>query len=290
MNGARQLRMLMQASEMIVAPGAYDCIGARLIEQAGFEAVYMTGSGTAASMLGYPDFGMITMTEMATNAGNIAQTTSLPVIADADTGFGDELSVIRTVREYEMRGVAGLHIEDQVSPKRCGHLEGKEVVERDEFIAKVRAAVAARRNTAFLIIARTDSRSILGFDDAIGRANAALEAGADMAFVEAMQSMEELEAIPRLVKGPCLFNVTRGGKTPDIDMIAIGALGYRMTILPSLLIAATMESCDNVLKTLRETHLPQSNATGPTIQQHFDRFGASAWDSLRAQFRQGQST
>src|SRR5262244_3483045 len=158
---------------MLVAPGAYDCITARSIAQAGFDAVYMTGAGTAAT-LGYPDYGLLTMSEMADNAGRIAASVEVPVIADADTGYGNELNATRTVREYERRGVAGLHIEDQGFPKKCGHLDNKTIVSPEEYLAKIRAGVAARRDPDLFIIARTDSRAVLGFEEAIKRANAAL--------------------------------------------------------------------------------------------------------------------
>ena len=217
MNGARGLRSLLTTEAMVIAPGAYDGLTAKLVAQAGFPAVYMTGAGTSVSH-GYPDFGLLTMSEMVDNAARIVRSVDVPVIADADTGYGNELNVFRTVREYEQRGVAAIHIEDQVSPKRCGHLDDKEIVPRDDYIAKIRAAVAARRDGDFVIIARTDARAVAGFDEAIKRANAALAAGADMAFVEAPQTMEELAAVPKLVAGPCLLNVVRGGKTPEIDL------------------------------------------------------------------------
>ena len=189
MSRAAKLRQLLK-QDMIVAPGAYDCITARTIAQAGFRRVYMTGAGTAAT-LGYPDYGLVTMSEMADNAGRIASSVDVPVIADADTGYGNELNTTRTIREYERRGVAGLHIEDQGFPKKCGHLDNKVIVPLDEYLAKIRAAAAARTNPDFMIIARTDSRAGLGLEEAIRRANAALEAGGDMAFVEAPQTMEE---------------------------------------------------------------------------------------------------
>ncbi len=170
-----------------------------MIEQAGFSAVYMTGAGTAAA-LGYPDYGLVTMSEMVENAGRIAAAVNVPVIADADTGYGNELNVVRTVREYEQRGVAGIHIEDQGFPKKCGHLENKAIIPLEDYLAKIRAAVAARRDRDFLIIARTDARAVLGFEEAIRRANASLDAGADMAFVEAPESLEEVAAVPRLVR------------------------------------------------------------------------------------------
>jgi 2-methylisocitrate lyase-like PEP mutase family enzyme len=285
MGQARALRALLNRQGMIIAPGAYDGITAKFIEQAGFPAVYMTGAGTAAAF-GYPDFGLVTMTEMAGNAGNIARAVEIPVIADADTGYGNELNVTRTVQEYEIRGVAGLHIEDQVSPKRCGHLDGKEIVSREEFVAKIRAAVAARRDPDFVVIARTDSRAVAGFDEAIERANLALEAGADMAFVEATQTLDEMAAVPRRVRGPCLLNVVRGGKTPDIDMPAAQQMGYRLAILPSLLFGAAMEAFDAALTTLRETGAPPSSAGAPAVRERFRRLGADRWDSLRTRFRE----
>src|SRR5262245_39117652 len=176
MSRATKLRQLLK-QDMIVAPGAYDCITARTIAQADFAAVYMTGAGTAAA-LGYPDYGLLTMSEMADNAGRIAAAVTVPVIADADTGYGNELNATRTVREYERRGVAGLHIEDQAFPKKCGHLDRKAIVSRDEFLAKIRAALAARRDGDFYIIARTDARAVAGLEEAIARANAALAVGA----------------------------------------------------------------------------------------------------------------
>ena len=178
MTGASRFRDLLSQDGMIVAPGAYDCITAKLIEQAGFAAVYMTGAGTAAS-LGYPDFGLVTMSEMVANAGRIAAAVDVPVVADADTGYGNELNVFRTVREFESRGVAGIHIDDQDFPKKCGHLEGKEIVSRADYLAKIRAAAAARRDANFMIIARTDARAVAGLEEAIARANQARR-GADM--------------------------------------------------------------------------------------------------------------
>ena len=221
----------MRGDGLTIAPGAYDCITARTIAQAGFNAVYMTGAGTAAT-LGYPDYGLVTMSEMADNAGRIAASVDVPVIADADTGYGNELNATRTVREYERRGVAGLHIEDQGFPKKCGHLDNKVIVPRDEYLAKIRAAVAARHDPDFLIIARTDSRAVLGFEEAIARANAAIAAGADMAFVEAPQTLEEVAAVPRLVQGPCLLNVVWRGKTPEVAFDDAQRMGYKLAIVP----------------------------------------------------------
>ena len=192
MTKTRKLRALLAENDIVRAPGVYDGITAKLVEQAGFPAVYMTGAGTSMS-LGYPDFGLVTPTEMVANAGVIARTVAVPVIADADTGYGNELNVTRTVNEYERAGVAAIHIEDQVMPKRCGHLDGKEIIPLGEYVAKIRAAAAARMDPDFVIIARTDANSVTGFEDAIARSNAALENGADVAFVEAaLSSVERL--------------------------------------------------------------------------------------------------
>src|SRR5580698_7710420 len=191
----------------------------------------MTGAGTAAS-LGYPDYGLVTLSEMADNAGRIASAIKLPVIADADTGYGNELNAIRTVREYEKRGVAGIHIEDQGFPKKCGHLENKTIVPLEDYVAKIRAAASARQDRDFVLIARTDARAVLGFEEAIRRANASLDAGADMAFVEAPESLEEVASVPRWVHGPCLLNMVWRGKTPDVSIDDAQAMGYKLAILP----------------------------------------------------------
>ncbi|HML12845.1 MAG TPA: isocitrate lyase/PEP mutase family protein [Xanthobacteraceae bacterium] len=277
-----RLRALLKQDGMIVAPGAYDCISARVIAQAGFPAVYMTGAGTAA-MLGYPDFGLVTMSEMAENAGRIAAAVGVPVIADADTGYGNELNVTRTVREYERRGVAGLHIEDQGFPKKCGHLDDKTVIPLDEYLAKIRAAAAARNNPDFLLIARTDARAVIGFEEAVTRMNAALKAGADMAFLEAPQTPEEVAAVPRLVKGPCLLNVVSGGKTPVLDLAQAQKLGFKLAILPGLLFQTAVPAFDAVLAEVKATQRHPDMKV--SIREKFRRMGADEWDALRTRFR-----
>jgi 2-methylisocitrate lyase-like PEP mutase family enzyme len=284
MSRASNLRAMIEQEGMLVAPGAYDCITARTIAQAGFPAVYMTGAGTAAT-LGYPDYGLVTMSEMAENAGRIAAAVDVPVIADADTGYGNELNTTRTVREYEKRGVAGLHIEDQGFPKKCGHLDNKVIVPLDEYLAKVRAAVAARRDSDFLIIARTDSRAVLGIEEAVRRANAALQAGADMAFVEAPQTLEEVAAVPKLVNGPCLFNNVWRGKSPDITFDEAQRMGYKLTIVPGLLFKAVIGTCDAVLKQMRETGRHPLLDTGMSVRDAFRRVGADEWDAVSERFR-----
>ena len=267
-SAAARLRALLKQDGMIVAPGAYDCISARVIAQAGFPAVYMTGAGTAA-MLGYPDFGLVTMSEMAENAGRLAAAVSVPVIADADTGYGNELNVTRTVREYE----------------KCGHLHDKTVIPLDEYLAKIRAAAAARSNPDFLLIARTDSRAVIGFEEAVTRMNAALKAGADMAFLEAPQTAEEVAAVPRMVKGPCLLNVVRGGRTPDLDLREAERMGYKLAIIPALLIKSVVGICDQMLAELKASHRHPPPVKEITVPEMFRRFGADEWDALRDRFR-----
>ncbi len=284
MTQARRLRALLRRDGIVVAPGAYDCITAKLIEQAGFAAVYMTGAGTAAS-LGYPDFGLVTMSEMVANARRIAAAVEAPVLADADTGYGNELNVFRTVREFERSGVAGVHIEDQEFPKRCGHLEGKEIIPREDYLAKIRAAVAARHDPDFTIIARTDARAVAGFEEAIARANAALAAGADMAFVEAPQTLEEVGAVPRLVDGPCLLNVVRGGKKPELDLREAEAMGYKLAIVPGLLIQSVVSICEQMLADLRSMGRHPRPLEEIMLSEMFRRFGADEWDALRERFR-----
>jgi 2-methylisocitrate lyase-like PEP mutase family enzyme len=268
---------------MVVAPGAYDGLTAKLVAQAGFSAVYMTGAGTSVSH-GYPDFGLLTMSEMVENAGRIVRAVNVPVIADADTGYGNELNVFRTVQEYQQRGVAGIHIEDQVSPKKCGHLDDKEIVSRDDYVAKIRAAVAARQGD-FTIIARTDARAVAGLEEAVARANAALAVGADMAFVEAPQTMDEVVAVPRLVAGPCLLNVVRGGKTPEIDLLRAQELGYRLAIVPGLLLKAVIGACDEALAELKVRQIHPVPRSDMTVREAFDRVGAREWDAMRTRFR-----
>ncbi|HXA21875.1 MAG TPA: isocitrate lyase/PEP mutase family protein [Acetobacteraceae bacterium] len=287
MTGATGLRALLRGDAMVVAPGAYDGLTAKLVAQAGFPAVYMTGAGTSVSH-GYPDFGLLTMSEMVENAARIVRSVDVPVIADADTGYGNELNVFRTVQEYERRGVAGIHIEDQVSPKKCGHLDDKEIVSREDYIAKIRAAVAAKRDRDFLIIARTDARAVAGLDEAVTRANAALAAGADMAFVEAPQTMDELAAVPKRVAGPCLLNVVRGGKTPEIDLPRAQEMGYRLAIVPGLLLKAVIGACDEVLAELKAHHIHPVPRSDMTVREAFNRVGAMEWDALRTRFRDAE--
>jgi 2-methylisocitrate lyase-like PEP mutase family enzyme len=240
MSVRRTLRGLVGKRNGLVVPGAFDGVSARLVERAGFPAVYMTGFGTSASRLGLPDLGYAGLAEMADHARNLAAAVGIPLIADADTGYGNALGVRRTVQAYEAAGVAALHIEDQVAPKRCGHLSGHQVVPLGEFAGKIRAAVEARRDPDLVIIARTDAISAVGFDEALRRGEAAVQAGADVLFVEAPRDEGQVERVSRAFDVPLLYNYAAGGRSPLLPFPQLRALGYAIIILPvdTLLVAA----------------------------------------------------
>ncbi len=256
-DGPRQLRELLSAGQPVLAPGVYDALGARLVEEAGFDVVYMTGFGTAASRLGRPDVGLLTMTEMVDNARYIARAVQLPVIADADTGYGNAINVVRTVQEFEQAGVGAIHLEDQVAPKRCGHLDGKQVVPVDEMLSKIRAAVAARTAPELVLIARTDAAAVEGIDGAIERARRYRDAGADVLFVEAATSEADIERVAsKLADVPLLFNWAEGGKTPPMPYDRLRELGFAIVIFPlTTLLTATM-SMRRALAQVKEAGTP----------------------------------
>lgn len=257
--GGRQagLRELLSRGEPVLAPGAYDGLSARIIEQAGFPAMYMTGFGTSASMLGRPDVGLLGMSEMIANAARIAQVVDVPVIADADTGYGNPLNVIRTVREYERAGVAAIHIEDQIMPKKCGHMENKQVIAGAEMAEKIRAAVEARKSEEFLIIARTDARAVEGLEGALRRARLYREAGADALFIEGPQSEEEVAEVARAFpRETLLFNWAEGGKTPPMGLERLKELGYRIIIFPISALLAAAKAVREVMAQIRKDGTP----------------------------------
>jgi len=278
---ARVLRDMLERKEMIVAPGAYDALTAMLVERMGFAAVYMTGAGVSASW-GLPDYGLLSMTEITTTLERMTSTVDVPVIADADTGYGNELNVVRTVREFESRGVAALHIEDQAFPKKCGHLEQKQVIPLEEYTRKIAAAAYARKNPDLILIARSDARAPLGFEEAVRRVNAALEAGADIGFVEAPESMEEIEAIPKLVKGPCMINLVRGGKTPVVSLDLIRDLGYAIAICPGMALMTIINAYEDALKHLMDDRIIPQPMVDISIPQVLERVKSLAWDKDRA--------
>ena len=267
---APRLAELVRGREPILAPGAYDALSARMIEQAGFPAVYMTGFGTSASLLGRPDVGLLTMSQMVDNARRIAQAVDVPVIADADTGYGNPLNVIRSVQEYELAGVSALHIEDQVTPKKCGHMENKQIIPAAEMKEKIRAAVEARSASDFLIIARTDARASEGLDNALHRARAYHEAGADILFVEAPQSEEEVAQIARAFPNvPLLFNWAEAGKTPPIPLARLKELGYRVVIFPISALLAAAKAIRAALAEIKAEGTPARMFPDRTAFQEF---------------------
>jgi carboxyvinyl-carboxyphosphonate phosphorylmutase len=260
MKRTAKLRELIQSKEILVAPGAFDALSAKLVEAVGFDAVYMTGFGTAASIFGVPDIGLLTMTEMVENAKRISDAVTIPVIADADTGYGNHLNVVRTVEEYEKAGVAGIHIEDQVSPKKCGHMEGKKLISIEDMVPKIRAAVASRKDKDLVLIARTDAIAAEGFDEAIRRGNTYKEEGADIIFVEAPTTIEQLENIPKLIKGPVMVNIAP--KTPVLHFKRYEEMGYSVVIYPPLSLTACFVAVREKLMELKEKGILKEGAHG----------------------------
>ena len=250
MNARQKLKQLISNPGYVIAPGAYDTLTARLVQVAGFEAVYLTGGGYSRAN-GYPDIGLLTMTEIVQWIARTVEAVDIPVIADMDTGYGNAVNVVRSVREYEKTGVARFHLEDQISPKKCGHYEGKQLVSKGEMVGKIKAAVDTRRDPDMIIIARTDSRAVEGLQAAIDRMNAYLEAGADVGFVEAPQNVEELAAIPKAISKPALANVFEGGKTPPLPAKQLEAMGYRIGIYPSQTHRAAIAAAKKVLAVLK---------------------------------------
>lgn len=284
MSPAKRLRELLAGEELIVAPGVYDGISASLVDSLGFDAAYMTGAGVCASAYGVPDIGLLTLSEMAERARVLAGLLEVPLIADADTGYGSPINVVRTVREYERAGVAAIQLEDQVFPKRCGHLSGKEVVDGDTFAITLQAALEARRDPDTVIVARTDARGPLGIDEAITRADRYASLGADVIFVEAPQSIEEIERIAAEVHAPLLLNVVPGGLTPQIDHDRLAELGYRLAIHPGVALAAVLPAAVEALTALGAQ--APGVASPPTPEAFFDLFGLSEWAELGERYRE----
>lgn len=284
MTARQALKSLIAQGGYTMVPGAYDTLTARLVEQAGFAAVYLTGGGYSRAN-GYPDLGLLTLGENARFIGLTVEAVGIPVIADADTGYGNAINVIRTVREYEKTGVAAFHIEDQVSPKKCGHYDGKEVISRSEMVGKIKAAVDTRRDPSMLIIARSDARAVEGLEAAIDRVNAYLEAGADIGFVEAPQSVEELRTVGRRVAGPALVNVFEGGKTPMLAASELAAMGFRLGIYPSQTHRAAIRAAQRVLAALKEDgHTTRVEGDLATFQEREDAVGTARWRELEEKY------
>ena len=281
MNSRQTLRRLLKRDKLLVAPGCFDGLSARLVEEAGFEAVYLSGGAVARSM-GIPDIGLVTLSESIDRAAQVVATVRIPIIADADTGYGNAVNLVRTVREFERAGVAAIHIEDQITPKRCGHLDGKEVIPMAEMEKKLQAALATRTDPDFCIIARTDARGVNGFDDAIKRGRAFAKLGVDAIFVEAPQSEEELAEIPRRISDvPILVNVFKGGKTPMLPMQRLQEMGYRIAIYPSETQRAAIHAMRRALETLKREGTTESIDDSLTTFKERDRVvGLDDWQKI----------
>jgi 2-methylisocitrate lyase-like PEP mutase family enzyme len=285
MNPRQTLRQLLRREKLLVAPGCFDGLSARLVEEAGFEAAYLSGGAVARSM-GIPDIGLVTMSEVIERAAQVVSAIKIPVIADADTGYGNATNLVRTVREFERVGVAAIHIEDQITPKRCGHLDGKEVISLAEMEKKLEAAMASRSDPDFGIIARTDARGVHGFDDAIGRARAFAKLGVDAIFVEAPQSEAELAEIPRQLPGiPLLVNVFKGGKTPMLPVERLERMGYRIAIYPSETQRAAIYAMRQALALLKREGTTEAMDDALTTFKERDKIvGLDDWQELERRY------
>jgi 2-methylisocitrate lyase-like PEP mutase family enzyme len=284
MTARQQMRRLIERTGYTMAPGAHDTLTARLVEAAGFAAVYLTGGGYSRAS-GYPDIGLLTLGENVRFIGLTVEAVGIPVIADADTGYGNAINVIRTVREYEKAGVAAFHIEDQVAPKKCGHYEGKEVIPTAEMVGKIKAAVDTRRDSDLVVIARSDARAIEGLQAAIDRVNAYLEAGADVGFVEAPQTVEELRIVGRSLSKPALVNVFEGGKTPMVPAHELEAMGFRLGIYPSQTHRAAIRAAQRVLAVLKEDgDTRRIEGELATFQEREEAVGTAYWRALEEKY------
>ena len=276
MPATTKFRQLLKEPGIITAPGAYDCLSAKLIENAGFPAVYMTGAGMSVSRIGYPDLGLATMTEMLEHAAYIADAVDVPVIADADTGYGGILNVRRTVRQYERTGVAAIHIEDQDFPKRCGHLDDKRVISVEDMVQKIRAAVDARTDDDLTIIVRTDALAVTGWDDSMRRCEQYIKAGADVLFVEALRSQDDIERAAKNLDVPLLYNYVETGKSPLLSAPELERAGYKIVIYPASAILSAMRAVTKVLAELKENGTTAHILDGmDSLHDLFDAVGMS---------------
>ena len=285
MKSTQRLRELLARPGAVMAPGVADALNARLVKRHGFEAVYMTGAGTTAVRLGMPDVGLLTATEMIDNAGRIAEASGLPLIADADNGYGGVLNVRRTIQGYERAGVAGVHLEDQVIPKRCGHLAGKQVVPVEEAVAKIRAAADARTDPDFVLIARTDAVAVEGFEAALERAAKYRESGADVLFIEAPNAEQLPKIAPRFKGVPLLYNMATSGKTPFLSKTEIERLGFKLIIYPNWMMLAAIKAASEVLETLkREGSIASLAPLVPSFKEFFDLVGMDEVQEMEARY------
>jgi 2-methylisocitrate lyase-like PEP mutase family enzyme len=275
----------LDGDRLLVAPGCFDGLSARLVEEAGFEAVYLSGGAVARSMA-LPDIGLVTMSEIIERAAQVAAAVTIPIIADADTGYGNALNLVRTVREFERTGVAAIHIEDQITPKRCGHLDGKEVIPLAAMEKKLEAALASRRDPDFAIIARTDARAVHGLEEAVERGRSFQRIGADAVFIEAPQSEAELETVATSLPGvPLMVNLFKGGKTPLLPVSVLQRMGYRLAILPSETQRAAIHAMRKALQHLKEQGTTEAMDQELTTFEDRDRIvGLDSWQELEQRF------
>ncbi len=287
MSSSQKLRQLLKRPEILVIPGIYDCLGAKLAAQLGFEVIATSGFGIAASTLGLPDYGLLTATEMLYSVGRIAQSVNIPLIADMDTGYGNALNVIRTVKDAVQLGLAGILLEDQEWPKKCGHFEGKRVISMAEHAGKIRAAVQARGDSDLVIIARTDARAPLGLEAAINRGRAYIEAGADILFVEAPQSVEELKAIAAAFPDvPLVANMIEGGKTPQLSAPELQQLGFKIVFFPVTTLLATTQVMTACLRQLKAEGTTANLQDLVTFKDFQELIGVSQYLQIEQQFKE----
>ncbi|BCJ85957.1 isocitrate lyase/PEP mutase family protein [Effusibacillus dendaii] len=253
MDRRKVLRNLLQQERIIVAPGCHDALGAKIIEKVGFDVAYMTGNGVSASLIGKPDIGLVTMPEMVSRARGIVSAVNLPVICDADTGYGNINNVIRTVEEYEAAGVSAIHIEDQITPKKCGAMDGLKYISKDEHVAKIRAAVTARQDKNFLIIARTDSRVSMGLEEAISRGKACADAGADIIYIEMLETVDELKEVARKIDAPLMYDMLENTRVPYMNVKELQNIGYKLVIFPLSSTFLYAETTMRLMSSLKET-------------------------------------
>ncbi len=281
---ATRLRRLLETSETVVVPGAYSGFVARIFEQAGFEAVYVGGHG-AAAVHGLPDVGLITQTEMAAHVERIASAVSIPVIADADEGYGDVINVVRTIELFERAGAAGIQLEDQQAPKRCGHMEGKRLIPRDAMLRKIEAAAAARCCPDTVIVARTDALAVDGLDAAIARLEAYADVGADVLFLEAPRTLDQLTTAAAALDAPMLANMSEGGKTPIVELADLRAIGVKIALYPSSAIFAAAHAARRVADALRESGSTSSLVDEMVPLEAFnDLAGLPRWAEIEGRF------
>ncbi len=286
MNTRQRLRQLAAARRGALVPGAFNALSARVIEDLGFEAVYITGAGVTNMWLGLPDQGFMGLAEIADHTARIRDAVELPLLVDADTGFGNALNVYHTVRTLERAGADGIQLEDQVAPKRCGHFSGKDVISTDEAVGKIKAAVDARRDADLVIMARTDAAATQGFEAAVERAQRFAEAGADILFVEAVTQADEIRALPRRLAKPQLMNMVIGGKTPIVGAAELGQLGYGLVLYANAALQGALAGMQQALTALRDTgQVLESSGLVTPFAERQRLVGKPRWDALEQRYR-----